>query len=189
MAASTDLCVVSDVKSYLGLSDSSHDALLASLIAAASEAIENYCRRRFATMQYTEYRDGSDSALLLLDHSPIQSISEIRESANRDFERADPLDEEDYVFYAHEGLLLRTSGIFPEGLRNVRVTYTAGYAAVPADVQHACVALVAAWFNRGHQGGDGLESEQLGDYSARYSSYSLPPEATALLIPYLELCI
>ena len=189
MAASAQLCSVSDVKQYLGMTDSAHDALITSLVNGASEAIENFCRRRFGEAEYTEYHDGADSALLLLDHTPVKSVDEVREGPCRDFEGCDPIDEDDYVLYPEEGLLLRTSGMFPRGMRNVRVVYTAGYSSVPAVVGQACAALVASWFNRGHQGGDGLESEQFGDYSAKYASRALPSEVTELLVRYSDLCV
>jgi uncharacterized phiE125 gp8 family phage protein len=189
MSASTQLCSVSDVKQYLSISDSTHDALLGALVDGASEAIENFCRRRFATAEYTEYHDGGDSAILLLDHCPVQSVDEVRVDSRHDFENGEPIDEDDYVLYPEEGLIVRIAGLFSAGTRNVRVIYTAGYAEVPNDVNRACVMLAAAWFNRGRQGADGIASEKLGDYAAKYASYSLPPQVTGLLTPYLELSI
>jgi len=189
MSASAQLCSVSDAKLYLGITDSSSDSLLGALVDGASEAIENFCRRRFATAQYTEYHDGGDSAILLLDHCPVQSVAEIRVDARHNFERAEPVDEDDYVVYPEEGLVVRIAGLFSAGTRNVRILYTAGYAQTPQDVKRVCVMLVASWFNRGRQRADGLQSERLGDYAADYASYGLSPEVTGLLAPYLELCI
>ncbi len=189
MSASTQLCSVSDAKQYLGITDTSRDALLGALVDAASEAIENFCRRRFATAQYTEYHDGGDSAILLLDHCPVQSVSEIHVDEDHDFENAVPIDVNDYVLYSEEGLVVRIAGLFGAGARNVRVIYTAGYAQTPRDVNRACVTLVASWFNRGRQSADGIDSEQIGDYAAKFSACSLPPQVTGLLTPYLEMCL
>ena len=189
MSASGNLCSVSDVKQHLGLGDATHDAFLSALVASASEAIENYCRRKFAATQHTEYHDGMGSALLLLDQHPVTEVSDLRQDLDRDFDAAEPISPDDYVVYPREGLLQRVSGIFHRGLRNVRVTYTAGYAAIPTDVARACVMLVAEWFNRARQGADGIEQESLGEYAATYAADGLPRRVLQMLTPYLELYV
>ena len=76
------------------------------------------------------------------------------------------------------------NGAFRNGARNVRVRYTAGYATVPDDLAQACMILAASWFNAGHQGGDGMKGETLGDYRADYAHQPLPEEVMRLLVPY-----
>jgi uncharacterized phiE125 gp8 family phage protein len=189
MSASAPLCNLADVKLYLDITTDDHDDLLTSLISAASEAIENFCRRRFARAEYTEYHNGRGSPVLLLDHCPVQSVAEIRDDLDRDFDSAAPLDPGSYAVYPEEGLVVLTADNFREGARNVRVIYSAGYSQIPLDVARACIVLVAAWFARGRQGGDGVEREQLGPYSVKYAGRSLPRDVTDLLLPYLEISV
>ena len=58
MSASVNLASLARLKSYLTISATDQDTNLQSLIAAASEAIEHYCRRAFAQSARTEYHDG-----------------------------------------------------------------------------------------------------------------------------------
>src|SRR5204863_5683320 len=47
---------------------------LDALIAAASQAIENHCRRTIAVTTYDERHDGEDDDVLLLRHYPVTAL-------------------------------------------------------------------------------------------------------------------
>jgi uncharacterized phiE125 gp8 family phage protein len=184
MSASTDLVTLADLKAYLGISESGHDAVLGGLIDAASEAIERACGRAFAQAERTEYHDGRGSAWLVLKERPIASIADLRDDLDREFGAASAIVADDYTFYPEEGIVRLLTGTFQDGSRNVRVRYTAGYQTVPEDLAQACLMLAASWFNAGHQGGDGLTAEVLGDYRAEYAHRPLPEEVLRLIAPY-----
>jgi hypothetical protein len=59
--------------------------------------------------------------------------------------------------------------IWPRGLLNFRVQYTAGFATVPEDVQEACAQLVAAYFR--------LDAREI-------AGTPIPGSVRALLLPY-----
>jgi hypothetical protein len=59
--------------------------------------------------------------------------------------------------------------IWPRGLLNFRVQYTAGYATIPEDVQEACAQMVAAYFR--------LDAREIG-------GTPLPPSVARLLMPW-----
>jgi hypothetical protein len=87
--------------------------------------------------------------------------------------------------YTDPELLHPEDLIWPVGINNFRVQYTAGYATVPEDVQEACAELVATWFQQ--LGRDlSLRSED----TARAYRYiadahdQLPARIRALLRPY-----
>jgi len=186
MAASTNLATLEYVKSYLGLTGSDYDSLLTSLVAAASQAIEEYCRREFNSAERTEYHDGRGAASLLLNQWPVSDIASIYDDLNRDFTSGTVVDSDDYTFEPKSGRVRLLQGRFQDGVRNVKVTYTAGYENVPDDVAQACALLAAAWFNKGRQGGDGLADETLGDYRATYDAEPWPAAIYALLAPYRQ---
>lgn len=48
---------------------------------------------------------------------------------------------------------------------NIKVTYTAGYSPIPADLSYACATLVAQMRRTFVLGGTQIESERIGDYS------------------------
>jgi hypothetical protein len=87
--------------------------------------------------------------------------------------------------YSDPELLHPEDLVFPTGINNFRVQYTAGYATVPEDVQEAAGILVASMFaERGRDAQLHLESTA-GSY--RYlslNSTQLPPRVQQLLKPY-----
>jgi len=171
MAVDTDLTTLTKVKTYLGISDSDSDTLLGTLIDAASKAIKNYCHDNFDSTEYTEYHDGPRTEDLVLKHRPIISITDIWDDPDRDYEDGDKLDadDDDYVSYADEGIIRAEAHTWNEGNKNIKITYTAGYTSIPADVDLSCQIQVAYWYNRADKGADAADSERLGDYAITYA--------------------
>ena len=188
MAASMDLTTRDALKRYLGidLSDTSQDLLLYDLIDYASERIESYCARRFASAELTQYADGSGTSELVLTRRPVSELTSVRVDADREFAAETELDDSEVVLYPDSGVVLRDGAAFPEGNRNVRIEYTAGYATVPDDLALACVKLAAAWYAHARAGADGVSRESLGDYAGRYDTTPLPADVEAALAPYRE---
>jgi hypothetical protein len=88
--------------------------------------------------------------------------------------------------YTDPELLHPEDLIWPPGINNFRVQYTAGYVTVPEDVQEACAELVQSWFIQ--RGRDlTLQSESIhGSYSyaAALSRAQLPDRIKMILRPY-----
>lgn len=124
------------------------DDYLETLIEQASASIETFCRRSFAPVEATEtIRGDRQRGRLILDRVPVISVAAVvlngEALSNGGWE----------VENADAGFLLRvdTSGHsvgWPVG--KVDVTYTAGYAAIPADVERCCIDLcLRAYHARG----------------------------------------
>jgi len=149
-------------------------AYLANLITAASTAIERWCKRVFLSTAYTdEYYDGNGTDAMFLDNFPVTALVSIVvvESDGTDttllgagfdidanlgeirFERDCSTD---YCY-------------FPEGFHNLKANYTAGFAAIPADLQEAC-AQYCVWLYAGGITLPTVKSESLGDYSASFGA-------------------
>ena len=62
------------VKEYLGLTDTSKDALLVNLIVRVQDAVEKYCNRTFDATAYTEWMNGSGEADLYVKQWPITAL-------------------------------------------------------------------------------------------------------------------
>ena len=62
---------------------------------------------------------------------------------------------EDHIYY---------NGGFAEGHNNIRMTYYAGYAAIPGDIEAKCLELV----KMGYEKNKGVKSEKLGPYSITF---------------------
>jgi len=186
MSASANLCTRDSVKTHLGLSGSTYDNVLDALIPAASEAIENACGRRFAQAAYTEYRDGEGLDRVVLRRRPVTEIAGVWDDPSRTFGDATKLDADEFVLDGERGIVRLRAGTFSEGVRNVKVSYTAGAATVPDDVAQACRMLIAAWFHAGREGGDGLDARTAGETALRFSDEPMAPPVAGILERYRE---
>ena len=54
------------------------DVSLNHLLAAACDAVQNYCRRQFATTTYDEFFQGTNTRSLFLNEYPVQLVTSVR---------------------------------------------------------------------------------------------------------------
>ncbi|MCD6404716.1 MAG: hypothetical protein J7M19_02700 [Planctomycetes bacterium] len=166
-------------------------AYLASLVAAASAAVESYCKRTFAETAYTaEYHDGGGEDRMFLDNFPVTALSAvwIIETGGGEVEISGEMFDVD----ASTGEICFKSAAatayhhFPAGFHNVKAAYTAGFAAIPQPVQEATAELAAwLWANASPEGG--VTGEKLGNYSRSFEPtgrMELPAVVRRLLAPY-----
>jgi hypothetical protein len=73
MIANPDIIVA-----QLGITDDSQDEVITQFCAYADQWIQDYCNRNFEQATYTEYKTGTGQREIILDHSPVQSITELR---------------------------------------------------------------------------------------------------------------
>ncbi|WP_409346757.1 phage gp6-like head-tail connector protein [Paenibacillus sp. MBLB4367] len=184
------LTTLSRAKPFLQLqqSDSSQDNELRMAILAASQAIENECRRSFKLQNYVQTLSGDGSPYISLRNSPVVSIVEIIES-----------DGGSIVDYRNlgDGLVLRAAR-WPYGQHNITVTYEGGYIlpvdetgerphTLPEPLELACIMLAQMIF----EGNYGKESERTADYAVTFQKAlpgresNLPPAVAALVSPYV----
>lgn len=203
------LITVADLKTYLGITSASEDTFLALLVSGVDAAVKRYLNREIESATYTgEVYDGSGGMSLFLEEFPVTAISEVKvsddffggydnttgafESANLVWVR-----NTDYIVRRLDesernvGELISTRGVWPEGVANVRVTYTAGYTTVPQAIQQACF-LICKELRQSRDASGNLKSETLGDYS--YTVLSSADEggasiatAKSLLGPYRKM--
>lgn len=170
----------------LGLpeNDDSPNERLTMCIAAASQAIEHYCGRSLRLAERTERYSGTGARTIELRSLPVRRVHAVAvepDGAAPEFEALD------------DGTLLHPTG-WPEGDRNIVVTYEAGYVLpgetgdgsappLPASVELACI-LYAKMLYCDQAG---MMTERLGDYSVTYwkprEPSLLSPAVAALLKP------
>lgn len=209
-ADATNLVTLAEVKSKLRLTGTEEDALLAALIAEASQACCDHVGRPIARQRYTETVKAYDLIELQLSRFPIDTDEEVTVTidggAVTDFSIED----------AEAGILLREvgwpwsgslSGIdfrAPDSeVPTVTVVYTAGWGVpsqvapagsltLPASIARACFETVKEWWLRDQRDPaiTGRNVPQAGGAAAvSYAPPStellaLPPVALALLRPY-----
>jgi len=160
---------LADTKETLGITDNIQDSLLTNLINRATDIIERYCNgRRFASTVYTnEEYDGKGSDYLNVKHYPITTLTSI-DGRSGDFSNPNWSSLDDALYkLIDDGTSgpgqIYYSGRFIKGVRNYRVSYTAGFATIPNDLQQACITLIA--FLKNQTKSTGMKSETLGRYS------------------------
>ncbi len=153
------LVTLSSIKEYLSIASEDHDTFLNSQITIISKAVESYCNRKIASTQYEKTITKSDwvtraREYIHLPEGPVISIDEILECES-------PLLDSEYELidskiYRKEGSYRRSWG------SEVVVTYTAGYAVIPEDIQYIVKDLVAQSYDRKIDGGRGelVESDE-----------------------------
>lgn len=154
------LVSLSDIKDYLGIVDGSQDSYLTSELLLFTEAIENYCNRKFEVATYVEkihHRDFYNTRDHYLYHFPVVNVISAIEKAkdedditlvtlvNKRTGKLNIVDDNEYL----TGLFVNTgrSGY-------MEITYDAGYSTVPLEIQEAVKMLIQARYNKKNSGVD-----------------------------------
>jgi hypothetical protein len=135
-----DLASLSDVKAYLGGDlQSNDDAVLRRLISAASAFFVTACARPILEQSYSELYDGKGNGRLYLRQTPVTGVGALSIDGAIVPQATAPGEP---GWRLNGNVVLLFGHWFGRGLVNVAVTYTAGYAAPPADVAEAVMELV-----------------------------------------------
>lgn len=164
--AAGDLTTLASVKATipnLG-AVTTYDALLGRLITAASSWICSYLNRDILATTYVQTLDGNGSASLQVGQYPITALAALT---------VDGLDMKAYAVFNRRMIRL-TYGRFTRGVANVHVTYTAGYATVPPDLEQSCIELVAWRFRERERIGLASKSLQTGGEVESYQTTDVP---------------
>jgi hypothetical protein len=163
------LISLADYKTKKGITGEEDDVKNQLFLDQASAFIEKYCDRTFASTTYTdEEYDGTQTQTLILKQWPVTSVTSVQYRddiySDSDFST---LDSQYYFRDEDPGTIRRIDGVFEEGIHNWRVTYVAGYATIPDDLQEACADI--ATFMENTVKAKGIDSETLSQYSVNYS--------------------
>jgi hypothetical protein len=139
------LCTNSYARATSQFSSQPATTELTNLLEAASDLIEDYCDRTFASTAYTEKQDGNGLPFIYAKNPPSVSFTSIvitdPDNSTETILAAQFRTRSDNSRFKIEFKPNNTSSydIFPEGFANVTINYTGGYATVPDAVQRACV--------------------------------------------------
>lgn len=164
------LTTVPACKAFRGIpgDNQEHDAELARLIPAVQTFLEEECERTFEQATVTEYFNGHDwRDRLIVARPPIVSITNLWDDLARVY--ATPLAVSSYVIDDAEAGVIRLDGLtFSKGLRNIKLTYVGGFAAIPTDLEQAAIELVWAAREKGVNNLVGVRSRSVADGNVQY---------------------
>lgn len=162
--AAYDLCTLTEVRAFLQKQtpDTGQDTIINSLISRASLAIMRYADREFAPVDAgpTARKFEWHPAAPLLDLAPYDLRSATLIRLDSDQTTPTTLTTDDYRLWprpnrdgTYQAIRLRPYHIaspswqFPD-VREIEVTGSWGFAAIPEDVKHVAITTVAIWLRR-----------------------------------------
>lgn len=174
------LTTLNATKEYLkiALTETSENGILEGLINAVSNLIENFCKRSFIENTYTdEEYDGTGTSNLMLNTFPVSSVTSIKIDDV-------VVDSTEYKVRKDSGIVVRLNSTWPKDVLNIKVSYTAGYAIIPADVELAAKHLVMFFYktdieNFSKTFGDGIVMRP----------EAIPPQIRVILAPYRRVLV
>jgi len=175
---------------------------LVNLLEAASEMIDRFCGREFDSSARTEYHDGDGSQYIYLHVFPNVSLTTVGVSSDYWVTETNVTTTALLVHDVDGRCILKHTAeieVFPRGVQNVKVVYTAGYAAasIPEDIQQACCVMAGNMYAETGMATSNLpyESEKIGDWTYKRSTAGsgggvdgsggvLSPSVRRMLSPY-----
>lgn len=120
----TPIATLAEIKEFGSLSNNL-DSLITALMPDCLLAIGNFCNRVFESTTTTEYRDGNESARMLLANYPIAKVTRVQVDQSTIAVAANGSN--GYFFVPKGRALILTGFRFTRGLRNIQIDLTAGY--------------------------------------------------------------
>lgn len=153
-----------EYKAYQGISSTTSDTAIDTLITKVSELVKSICRRSFVDYvdeAKVEYSEGGSNTIELSE-TPVLSVSSVEYSSNYGAEYTTLTEYVNYAFSKTQNNIRpilvvspppevigyipygsRSNPIFPEAINGYRITYTAGYETLPEDLKLAVLDLIA----------------------------------------------
>ena len=189
-----------EVKDFMGINNYESDSILEKWIDNVSYSIEKYTNRKIAVQSVSnEIYDGDGTDTLFLRYWPLtqlstetsptdaQKLAAVQYRATPDDDWADIETDVDHILTDTNWPFLKLyDQIFPEGYRNIRLNYKAGYSTIPGDIWMVAVQMVADFWEQskrpGAQSRLGISARSHQNQSLTYTS--LKPEWREVLKRY-----
>jgi hypothetical protein len=173
-----DLTTLATLKNYLN-PGSNDDTLLQRLLTSASFAIESYLNRAIKSASFTDVFDGTGGRVLLVPQYPITAVTSVTIDGVAIPSAGGPTTP---GFYFTDTKIILSGYYFTKGLGNVAITYTAGWATVPFDIEQACIDTVQYWL--GNRQRNSEVSRSMGGQTISYSQKDMPDWTKTILAQY-----
>lgn len=162
------------LKQRLGVTHDKQDAYFQTLLDGVSAAVEAFIGRKLEAADYVERYNGNGKNRLVLEQWPVISVLSVKINGR-------VVDDWDF-----DNWLLIRHACFSQGIRNVEVSYRAGYETLPADIQEAILIIATQRMNEIEN--KGVQSKTLAGETIAFSTFSdsggMPPSAFAILNEY-----
>lgn len=170
------------------------DTLLSRLITACSTFIQSWLNRTIALANYVETRNGTGGQVMMLQNYPVTAVSAVTVDGIAVQPRP-PLGAGSSGVYTFNGCpggwvnddmsIMYSGGCFPRGYQNVVISYTAGYASTPPDIEQACIDMIGDWFR--YIDRIGKKSQGIEGQTTAFVDVPIPSRALGVLQQYRKI--
>ena len=145
----TDLVTLAEYKESEGIASPKEDLRLATIVPAVSQLVKTYCGNSlidyYSTNKVETFSIDWDTHIAQLTESPVNTIVSVqkRDSVSESYSTVPTTDY--YLDKATDSVLYVTGSTYknwPKGAGSIKITYTAGYSACPADLKLAVFDLI-----------------------------------------------
>ena len=191
-----DLTTTAKVKSYLGVTSTTYDTLLADLITSISAQVETFCGRQFSRGTFTEYYDTNGETKIFLPNYPVVSVTSVKyQNGAWGNITWTTLPTSSYLLNTVMGKISFIAPL-PEAESFLEVIYVGGYLidftaptdplkhTLPTDLTLAVTQLVAQAFTQRQAQGIGSMSTE--GQSITYKAVDQSPDFTKRLASYIN---
>jgi hypothetical protein len=166
------LATIADLAALLRRDIDEEDASALAALDTASAFVEAYLGQTVELVEDdVETMDGSGTRVLLLPAYPVTEVASVEVDEEE-------LTEGDDYAWSRTGELRKLTGTWPATLRSVVVTYSHGYATIPA----AIVGVVASVAARLYDAPLSVKQESIGSYSVTYTGGGASFQAAELVV-------
>jgi len=153
-----DLITLAEYKEAEGIASPKEDLRLASLIPSVSQLVKTYCGNSlvdyYSVNKVETFNIDWSTHLVQLTESPVNSIVSVekRDSVTESYSTVATTDY--YLDASTDSILYVTGSTYknwPRGAGSVKITYTAGYSACPADLKLAVLDLITYYLKDEHK--------------------------------------
>lgn len=186
------IVTLADYMVHMGTTTVSDSARVIEAIRQAIAYAENYCSRVFTVkpLQHQWTFSGTNGYKLFTPQAPIQSVDTVEEWNGTEWEELDSVSYTPYIGGEGEYVAFREQYRWGKGQDNWRVTYTYGFASVPADLKRA-ILMIAQGYSRVSSVPPDVKSQSDAEQSITYrdmtDAVTVPGEAKAILDMYRRL--
>lgn len=177
--AAGDLSTLANVKQWLNLTSSGDDALLTRLLTSVSNFIQSWLGRQLLSASYTELLDGQGGRAIILGNYPVTAVASLY-IGGVSIPASSGVSASGYVVTPY-GVTLR-GYFFTRNLSNVTITYTAGFASLPVEIEQACLELIALRYAGRLR--PGVSSKAVGGETVSYTDQGLTDAIETTLQQY-----
>lgn len=167
------------------------DGMIQSFIHSVSSKTAELCHRNFRYIPYDEEKSGDGySRVIHAMNPPIATGEEYLIWIGRDTSHAWvdanlQTEHEDFEIMDVNSGQIKFFGILPEGLNNIRITYTGGMQSVPASLADGVGLWLAHLFKMPDDKRHGLMTKSMDGIAINLLRVPIPPEALELIIPWI----